>query len=90
MNGKTDKNGFIKCPCCSYYSIPKGEDGLFWICQVCYWENDLSEMCEEGYIGVNGISISDAIDNFNNYGVSNMKWIDKIDKNIRNLYHNGE
>lgn len=48
------------CPCCHYFSIAPGEDGLWDICPVCFWEN--------GGDGPNHISLAEAQVNFEAFG----------------------
>lgn len=53
------------CPCCQYLSIQPGENGLWDICSVCFWEN--------GGDGSNHLSLLDAQRNFEEFGA-----IDKL------------
>jgi len=67
--GEDEKTGL--CPCCHYYSIDYGEDGLWDICPVCFWEN--------GGNGPNHMSLEEAQQNFERYGAmseSSMKHVD--------------
>lgn len=60
------------CPCCEYYSIDYGEDGLWDICPVCFWEN--------GGDGANGMTLEKAKLNFEKLGAINegsLKFVDK-------------
>lgn len=56
--GEVESTG--ECPCCHYYSIDYGEDGLWDICPVCFWEN--------GGDSPNGMPLKEAQGNFKKYG----------------------
>jgi hypothetical protein len=69
VHGEVEEAGL--CPCCEFYSIDPGEDGLWDICPVCFWEN--------GGDGPNHMSLSDAKSNFLKYGAiseSDIKLVD--------------
>ncbi len=60
------------CPCCSFYSIDPGEDGLWDICPVCFWEN--------GGDGPNHMSIAEARVMFSRIGAiskQSLKFVEK-------------
>jgi hypothetical protein len=68
--GEEERAGL--CPCCDYYSIGFGEDGLWDICSVCFWEN--------GGDGPNHMLLEDAKVNFVKFGAideSSLKFVDK-------------
>lgn len=73
VTGVVEKAGL--CPCCEYYSIGYGEDGLWDICTVCFWEN--------GGNGPNHMTIEEAKLNFEKIGAMNesaLKFVDKEGK----------
>ncbi|CAD0005500.1 MULTISPECIES: CPCC family cysteine-rich protein [Flavobacterium] len=67
--GEVEKAGL--CPCCEYFSIDYGEDGLWDICSVCFWEN--------GGEGPNHISLGEAKLNFKKFGAMNERSLKYID-----------
>ena len=70
VTGEVEKAGL--CPCCEYYSIGYGEDGLWDICCVCFWEN--------GGDGPNHMTLKEAKLNFKKFGAVNATSLDFIDK----------
>ncbi len=78
--GEPEKAGI--CPCCQYYSIDFGDEGLWDICPVCCWEN--------GGDGPNHISLKEAQVNFESIGAmdkSSLKYVDseghlKYERNV--------
>ena len=55
------KNKFIECPCCGSLEVPKGEEGLYYICEVCGWENDPIQNDKPDYGGgANIMSLNEA------------------------------
>lgn len=55
-----------KCPCCSFKSLKcRGE---YFICSVCYWEDDGNER-EDVYSNPNKMTLKEAKENFLKYGV---------------------
>ncbi len=67
--GKIEPAGL--CPCCKYYSIDFGEDGAWDICPVCFWEN--------GGDGPNRMTLEEAQNNFEKYGVMSQSHLTSID-----------
>jgi len=59
------------CPCCLHYSIEPGEDGLWDICPVCFWEN--------GGAGPNHMSLEEAQANFKSMGAMSRRCLEFID-----------
>jgi len=60
-----------KCPCCMHLSIDPGEDGLWAICPVCFWEN--------GGDGPNHMGLSEARNNFESFGAINKSSLEFVD-----------
>lgn len=60
-----------KCPCCEYLSIDPGEEGLWDICPVCFWEN--------GGDGPNRMSLNEAQKNFESFGAINERSLEFVD-----------
>ena len=60
-----------KCPCCCHLSIDPGDEGLWGICPVCFWEN--------GGDGPNKISLNSAQKNFELFGAKNEASLEFVD-----------
>jgi hypothetical protein len=63
------------CPCCGYkiHAEPPGSDD---ICDICYWEDDISQLRFPRMTGgANKISLIDAQKNFNTYGACEKRLI---------------
>lgn len=58
------------CPCCEYFSIDAGEDGMYDICPVCLWEN--------GGDGPNHMSLKEAQLNFFHIGAKNQRSLEFV------------
>ncbi|MEN9362634.1 MAG: hypothetical protein RL095_4169 [Verrucomicrobiota bacterium] len=76
VEGEVENAG--QCPCCGYLSIADGEDGLWDICPVCFWEN--------GGDGPNHICLSDARRNFEEFGALDRRSLQYIDPEARVKY----
>lgn len=74
--GEEEKAGL--CPCCEYYSIGFGEDGLWDICPVCFWEN--------GGDGPNKMTLEQAKLNFAQFGAMDELFLEFIDKEGKTKY----
>lgn len=59
------------CPCCFYYSLDFGEEGLWDICSVCFWEN--------GGASPNHMSLDEAQKNFAKFGAINQQSLQSVD-----------
>ena len=66
------------CPCCENYSIGYGEDGLWEICPVCFWEN--------GGDGPNHMTLEKAKSNFLKFGAIDEKFLKYINKEAKVKY----
>lgn len=59
------------CPCCLHYSINPGEEGLWDICPVCFWEN--------GGDGPNHMGLDEAQINFREIGAISEGCLEFVD-----------
>lgn len=78
VDGEIEEAGL--CPCCHYFSIDPGEDGLWDICPVCFWEN--------GGDGPNHISIVEAANNFKQFGAIKRELLEFVDPEGPRKYKN--
>ena len=58
------KSGIINCSCCGYLSLSSRHNHE--ICPVCFWQDDFLD--ENEISGANGISISEARENYIKFG----------------------
>jgi hypothetical protein len=57
------------CPCCGCFTLPEEPPGTFYICPVCYWEDDSLQFDNprmEG--GANRMSLIEARQNYREFG----------------------
>ena len=53
------------CPCCSYYTFEEKPSGTYYICPVCYWEDDIVQLADPDFSGgANDVSLNLAKENF--------------------------
>lgn len=51
----------IECACCGSLEVPPGEEGLYYICSNCGWENDEVQRDKPDYKGgANKMSLNEA------------------------------
>ena len=56
-----NKKTKIKCACCGSLEVPAGEEGLYYICNKCGWENDEIQRNKPDYEGgANKMSLNQA------------------------------
>ena len=58
-----------RCPCCGYYTFLEADRGMFDICPVCFWEDDIEQEKDPNWAGgANQVSLIEARKNFIKYG----------------------
>ena len=68
----------IRCHCCGYYTINCEDEVVAEICEVCLWQYDeVAHANPDKNIGANKISLNEAKENYNQFGVSKTKYIGK-------------
>jgi Cysteine-rich CPCC len=77
-NAETPK---YPCPCCGYITLDEGP-GLYDICPICDWEDDLSQLRFPTTLGANKVSLIEAQQNFIKIGAKSPEHIDHIDDSI--------
>ena len=66
-----------KCPCCSSRSLDSKNSLDYEICSICFWENDPIQNDDPEYAGgANSVSLNQAKQNFQKYGVSQKKFLE--------------
>ena len=67
-----------KCPCCENFTLP-GDDifpGSFFICPVCYWEDDNVQFDDPEFkCGANKESLNEARENYKAFRASSQRFI---------------
>ena len=57
------------CPCCGYLTLPEPPPGTFFICPVCFWEDDNVQFADPAcWGGANSVSLDEARANFRAIG----------------------
>ncbi|MBR1823445.1 MAG: hypothetical protein IJ779_04340 [Ruminococcus sp.] len=66
------------CPCCGNLTLigSSQEDTAWQVCEVCFWENDVSPDKPENISGSNGISLELARLNYKKFGACREEFID--------------
>ncbi|MBC1481543.1 MULTISPECIES: CPCC family cysteine-rich protein [Listeria] len=66
-----------QCPVCKNYTIQDDYD----ICEVCFWEYDkVAQKYPNEIIGANNVSLKQAINNYENFGAIEEKYISIVQK----------
>lgn len=61
------------CACCGYFTCPEGP-GSWFICPICFWEDDYTQLQDPAYAGgANRVSLIDAQANFATHGCSEVR-----------------
>lgn len=64
----------LTCPCCGYKTLATDYYGSFIICDVCFWEDDESQMLNPTSIGgANKTSLIDSQKNFIAFGACELE-----------------
>ena len=67
-----------KCPCCGFYTIDSDDEVITDICEVCFWQYDITAHEQhERSIGPNGISLDEAKANYKKYGACKREFADQ-------------
>ncbi|MCK9277030.1 MAG: hypothetical protein M0P22_02950 [Methanoculleus sp.] len=72
-----------KCPCCGYRTLD--QRGMYFICDVCAWEDDGADRDEE-YSGPNHMTLGEGRDNFRKFGVCDKRLSDLVDQDGTTKY----
>ena len=68
-----------QCPCCGYYTLPEKPTGTYYICKVCYWEDDNVQYYDPDFKGgANDVSLNQARENYRMFGASDGRFRDKV------------
>mgnify|MGYP001578523587 CR=1 FL=1 len=76
----------LACLCCGYRTL--GERGAYLICAVCWWE-DVFEGHPPEIPGPNRVTLEQGRRNFERFGASDPRELDRIDPDARRRYSRG-
>lgn len=87
INKKEEVKGteetLFECPCCGYLTLE--ERGQYYICPVCYWEDDGSNENEK-YSGVNHMTLREGKKNFRKYNAVTKSLAEKNEPDMKQRY----
>ena len=67
------------CLCCGYLTLDEEPPGTYFICPVCFWEDDNVQARDPEFAGgANEVSLNDARENFRRVGVSEERFIGDV------------
>lgn len=65
-----------QCPCCGNYTLPEKPSGTYYICKVCYWEDDNVQYYDPDFEGgANENSLNQARKNYQECGASDKSFL---------------
>lgn len=65
----------LQCPCCGNFTIESEDEVVVDICDVCFWQFDaVAHTKPDISIGANHISLSQARENYKQYGVCKLQY----------------
>jgi len=63
------------CPCCGHLTLPEPPTGTYFICPVCFWEDDNVQFHDPDYEGgANRVSLNQARASYREHGVSELRF----------------
>lgn len=77
----------LPCPCCGYCTLR--ERGVFETCHVCWWEDELEGGNDSIPFCPNRVALDDARRNFDRFGASDPRYVDRVDPEDRQRYRQG-
>lgn len=69
-------NKFV-CPVCGYLTFSE-KSGSYQICEICFWEDDISQLKFPKTKGANHVSLIQAQQNFISFGVSEERFKSQV------------
>jgi len=61
------------CQCCGFLTLPEPSPGTFFICPVCWWEDEYLQDRVDWILGPNPVSLWEARKNFLAFGASDRR-----------------
>lgn len=69
------------CPACGYKTLDEKPPGTFFICPICFWEDDNVQFDDPDYEGgANQASLKQAQRNFIKFGASEKRFVSQVRK----------
>jgi hypothetical protein len=67
------------CPCCGCLTLLDPPTGTYFICPVCFWEDDNVQFDHpDSAGGANRVSLNQARENYRRHGVSELRFADNV------------
>ena len=68
-----------KCPCCGFLTIDDSTEIITDICEVCFWQYDeIAQNRPDRIIGPNRVSLNTAKRNYQLFGASEKRFLDRV------------
>lgn len=84
-------DGKFYCPCCGYNTLSEPPKGTHNICEVCFWEDDRTQLEDPSYEGgANRVSLIQAQKNFELFGACDKEMVQNVSNPSRNAIRNPE
>jgi hypothetical protein len=75
----TRKQRKYACPCCGNLTLPEQPPGTFFLCAVCWWEDDPVQFGDpDRRGGANAPSLSEARRTYEEVGASDPDFLDRV------------
>ena len=68
------------CPCCGHKTFDEPPGGTYFICPVCFWEDDNFQLKNPDSTGANKVSLRQAQKNFMDFGACERQMIGHVRK----------
>jgi hypothetical protein len=66
----------LQCPCCDNFTVDSDDEVIVDICDVCFWKYDaIAHEHPDRNIGENHISLTQAKENYRQFGVCKIEFI---------------
>ena len=66
-----------KCECCGNFTLPEQSSGTYYICKVCFWEDDYVQLQDPDYAGgANECSLNQGRENYKKFGACEERLIE--------------
>jgi hypothetical protein len=72
-------NGKFTCPCCGFKTLDEQPPGTFYICEICFWEDDNVQFHDPDYSGgANVPSLRQAQANYRQFGACEQRFLKDV------------
>lgn len=67
------------CPCCGYKTFTEKPNGTYDICEICFWEDDATQLADPNYEGgANKVSLKQGQNNFLLFGACEKEMVNNV------------